>query len=76
MRVLEGGRMTETKKFRRYRKIPVVIEAYQTDEELEIETSEGVMKANKGDWIIKGVKGELYPCKPDVFKMTYEEVEE
>ena len=32
------------------------------------------MKANKGDWIIKGVKGELYPCKPDVFEMTYEKV--
>ena len=65
--------MTE-KQFKKFRKIPIVIEAYQTDEELEIETLEGVMKANKGDWIIKGVKGELYPCKPDVFDMTYEEV--
>ena len=59
-----------------YRKKPVVITAYQTDEEMEIETLEGVMKANKGDWIIRGVKGELYPCKPDVFEMTYEEVTE
>ena len=42
---------------------------------MEIETLEGVMKANKGDWIIKGVKGELYPCKPDVFEMTYEKVD-
>ena len=66
--------MTE-KRFKKFRKIPVVIEAYQTDEEMEIETLEGVMKANKGDWIIKGVKGELYPCKPDVFEMTYEKVE-
>ena len=56
-------------------KIPVEIEAYQTDEEVYIETLEGVMKADKGDWIIKGVKGELYPCKPDVFKMTYNKVE-
>jgi hypothetical protein len=40
----------------------------------EIQTLEGVMRANGGDWIIKGVKGELYPCKPDIFKMTYEEV--
>ena len=32
------------------------------------------MKANKGDYIITGVKGEQYPCKPDVFKQTYEEV--
>lgn len=67
--------MTE-KRFKKFRKIPVVIEAYQTDVELEIETLEGTMKANKGDWIIRGVKGELYPCKPDVFDMTYEELEE
>lgn len=46
-----------------------------TDVEMEIETLEGTMKANKGDWIIKGVKGELYPCKPDVFEMTYEKVD-
>ena len=64
--------MTNEKKFEKYRKIPVTIEAYQTDVEMEIETLEGTMKANKGDWIIKGVKGELYPCKPDVFEMTYE----
>lgn len=64
------------KTFKKFRKIPVVIEAYQTDEEMEIETLEGVMKADKGDWIIRGVKGELYPCKPDVFEMTYEKVKE
>lgn len=62
-------------KFEKYCKIPVTIEAYQTDVELEIETLEGTMKANKGDWIIKGVKGELYPCKPDVFDMTYRKVD-
>ena len=63
-------------KFKKFRKIPVVIEAYQTEEEVLIETLEGTMKADKGDWIIRGVKGELYPCKPDVFKMTYEKVDE
>ena len=62
-------------KFEKYVKIPVEIEAYQTDVELEIETLEGVMKANKSDWIIRGVKGELYPCKPDVFDMTYRKSE-
>ena len=40
-----------------------------------IETLEGTMRANDGDWIIRGVKGELYPCKPDIFVMTYEPVE-
>lgn len=56
----------------KYRKKPVVIDAYQTDEEVIIETLEGTMKANPGDWIIKGVQGELYPCKPDIFEQTYE----
>ena len=39
---------------------------------LRIETLEGVMRVNKGDYIIKGVKGEYYPCKPDIFHMTYD----
>ena len=39
-----------------------------------IATLEGDMRADKGDWIIKGVKGEFYPCKPDIFAATYEEV--
>jgi hypothetical protein len=59
-----------------YRKRPVTIWAYQTDEEIDIETLEGTMHANKGDWIIKGVKGEIYPCKPDIFNMTYEPIGE
>ncbi len=37
-----------------------------------IQTLEGVMTANVGDYIIKGVKGEFYPCKPDIFLMTYD----
>ena len=41
----------------------------------EIETLEGTMRANYGDWIIKGIKGEFYPCKPDVFMRLYEPVE-
>lgn len=41
---------------------------------LSIETLEGNMAAYFGDWIIKGVKGEFYPCKPDVFEATYEAV--
>lgn len=39
-----------------------------------IHTLEGVMRAEKGDWIIRGVKGEVYPCKPDIFEATYERV--
>lgn len=41
----------------------------------DLETLEGTMRANKGDYIIQGVKGEIYPCKADIFEMTYEKVE-
>ena len=37
-------------------------------------TLEGIMTISEGDWIIKGVKGEFYPCKPDIFESTYEAV--
>lgn len=45
-----------------------------TGEAVYITTLEGVMKAEKGDFIIKGINGEFYPCKPDIFAKTYEEV--
>lgn len=41
-----------------------------------IDTLEKRVQADPGDWIIKGVKGEFYPCKPDIFEMTYEPVDE
>ncbi|MGN0714935.1 MAG: hypothetical protein ACI4LN_03860 [Anaerovoracaceae bacterium] len=43
---------------------------------IKIETLEGVMSASVGDYIIKGVQGEFYPCKPDIFERTYEVVGE
>ena len=43
---------------------------------LRIETLEGVMEASIGDYIIKGINGEFYPCKPDIFNATYEKVKE
>ena len=46
------------------------------EEGLKIFTLEGPMRATAGDWIIKGVAGEFYPCKADIFKATYEEVAE
>lgn len=46
------------------------------DDQFIIETLEGSHIASPGDYIIKGVKNEFYPCKPDIFKMTYEKVEE
>ena len=85
----------------KYRKKPVVIEAFRVpvdgtldqklidfvgnadrsasfedDGSIRITTLEGVMTAMPGDWIIKGVNREIYPCKHDIFKKTYEPVEE
>ncbi len=87
----------------KYRKRPVVIDAFQLgidylptwfmvaltenkvilrsnrnakiQTEADIETLEGWHHANGGDFIIRGVKGEIYPCKPDIFRLTYEAVE-
>lgn len=58
----------------RYRKKPVVIDACRTLVRCEIKTPEGGVTAEPGDWIITGVKGERYPCKPDIFAATYEPV--
>ena len=53
------------------------ITRYECDDglaQLRIPTLEGMMIASNGDWIIKGVNGEFYPCKPDIFEKTYEPV--
>lgn len=50
------------------------VNAGTADVALYIDTLEGTHRADQGDWIIRGVKGELYPCKPDIFALTYEEV--
>lgn len=63
-------------KVKKFRKKPVIVEAYKTNEELMIQTLEGNMKADPGDWIITGIHGEKYPCKPDIFEKTYEPVDD
>jgi len=69
----DGGNKAEIEKFIGHR-----IEHYYTttNDILRIPTLEGNMAANRGDLIIKGIKGEFYPCKPDIFNATYERVEE
>ncbi len=47
----------------------------ESDISIKIYTLEGTMTASPGDYIIKGIKGEFYPCKPDIFNATYEKVE-
>lgn len=82
----------------KYRKLPIVIEAFKLNADniydlenwcggnikgiklpisewcIDIQTLEGEMRADMGDYIIKGIKGEFYPCKPDIFESSYEEV--
>ncbi len=53
----------------------IQISSYTKNEDrVLIKTLEGTMAANIGDFIIKGIQGEFYPCKPDIFEKTYEEV--
>ncbi len=54
----------------------IAIGLFETRRVVEIETLEGTMRGEIGDWIIKGVKGEFYPCKPDIFEATYDRVGE
>ena len=50
--------------------------SFDASGEMKIRTLEGTMTAQAGDYIIKGVQGEFYPCKPDIFEQTYEAVTE
>ena len=60
---------------------PIASDKWQDYEQIiqkdgfKIKTLEGEMSADIGDFIIQGVQGEFYPCKPDIFKQTYEKVE-
>ncbi len=54
---------------------PGLIKSAPDPETAFIETLEGQMHVSRGDWIITGVKGERYPCKPDIFAATYEAIE-
>jgi hypothetical protein len=58
-----------------YRKRPVVISAIQLSDDFDVETIEGVMRGHTGDYLIKGVRGELYPCAKEIFEATYDAVE-
>jgi hypothetical protein len=52
-----------------------VIRAWHNGTDIYIETLEGQMKATVGDWVVRGVSGEFYPVKPDIFAATYEPTE-
>lgn len=58
--------------FEKVRKKPIPVEAVQIDEAFEVETLEGIMKGKAGDYLMKGVQGELYVCDKEIFDQTYE----
>lgn len=77
----------ETKKFKKndtldglkmitVKKKPIIIKCCKMEEPFEVETLEGTMKGKKGDYLMVGVQGELYPCDTEVFDQTYDIVEE
>lgn len=68
--------LASARSFKKFKSKPFFVHAYQTDKEFDIVTLEGTLKACKGDWIVRGLSGELYPVKPDVFSQKYEEVSE
>ena len=69
-----GTNITEIESFL-VSKLPTVWSSVE-DTQLIIPTLEGDMKVSKGDYIIKGIKGEFYPCKPDIFKQSYNMIKE
>ena len=75
----DGSNFNDLKKFANsslsYRSYQDHNEYYEDKTTLIINTLEGDMTVSKGDFIIKGVKGEFYPCKPDIFEMTYEKLD-
>ncbi len=57
--------------FKKAVKKPIAIECVQINEPFEVETLEGTMKGKKGDWLMIGVNGEMYPCDQEIFQKTY-----
>lgn len=58
--------------FSKFTKRPITIDAERISETIEIKTREGSLLGYRGDWLIKGIEGELYPCGDAIFRKTYE----
>ena len=71
MRKFASGKLPDLN-FKEAIKRPIKIRCVQIDEDFEVETMEGVLTGQKGDWLMVGVEGELYPCNGRVFEATYD----
>ncbi len=58
--------------YKEAKKKPIPITCYQINEPFEVETMEGKLRGKKGDWLMVGINGEMYPCDQDIFKKTYD----
>ncbi len=63
-------------KFKKAKKKPIAVRCVQIKEPFEVETLEGIMKGKKGDWLMVGIHGEMYPIANKIFKKTYDLVKE
>lgn len=72
--ILEGGGTVTTVSSPVYTDVQGVQTLSAYEELIGIVTLEGTMTVSNGDWVIKGVQGEFYPCKPEIFEATYEKV--
>ncbi|MBT8255406.1 MAG: PGDYG domain-containing protein [Bacteroidia bacterium] len=57
--------------FKTATKKPIPVKCVQIDEPFEVETMEGTLRGKKGDWLMVGVDGEVYPCDQEIFRKTY-----
>ena len=73
--VIEAEQWTGTNSLEIFDFADWVVSVSDREKTIEIKTLEGTMIAREGDWIIKGIQGEFYPVKPDIFEETYELVE-
>jgi hypothetical protein len=62
--------------FKKALKKPIPVRCIQLHEPFEVQTLEGMMQGRAGDWLMVGVNGEMYPCSDEIFKKTYEIIEE
>ncbi|TVT89297.1 polysaccharide transporter [Haloferax volcanii] len=75
-RIVEDEVPGDDHDWRYYRKRPVVIQAAKVRQRVEVETREGTVVAEPGDYLLIGVEGEVYPCDADIFEKTYDRVVE
>lgn len=75
MKKFKKGKVPDLE-YKKALKKPIPIRCIQISEPFEVETLEGLMKGKKGDWLVVGVNGEMYPIANKIFKKTYDIIEE